>query len=97
MTNLKNFKVKKFDVEHQRTDNWLYRIRLAKTRNIAQKLIKEGKVRINKVKIQKPSNKLKYGDIITLRKNDQIMVIEVIGFTKRRLDYKKAKTHYQIL
>ena len=97
MTNLKNFKVRKFDVEHQRADNWLYRIRLAKTRNIAQKLIKEGKVRINKVKIQKPSNKLKYGDIITLRKNDQIMVIEVISFTKRRLDYKKAKTHYQIL
>ena len=97
MTNLKNFKVRKFDVEHQRADNWLYRIRLAKTRNIAQKLIKEGKVRINKVKIQKPSSKLKYGDIITLRKNDQIMVIEVIGFTKRRLDYKNAKTCYRIL
>ena len=54
MTNLKNFKAKKFDVEHQRADNWLYRIRLTKTRNIAQKLIKEGKVRINKVKITLP-------------------------------------------
>ena len=48
-------------------------------------------------KIKKPSNKIKFGDVITLNKNDQILVIEVIGFTKRRLDYKNAKTYYQIL
>jgi len=97
MTYPRNMKEREIDTEHQRVDNWLYRLRLAKTRNIAQKIIREGKLRINKVKIQKPSNKLKYGDIITLRKNNQIMVIEVIGFTKRRLDYKNAKIHYQIL
>ena len=82
---------------NQRIDNWLYRLRFAKTRGAAQKIIKDGKVRINKIKIKKPSNKIKYGDIITLNKNNQILVIEVIGFTKRRLDYKNAKTYYQIL
>ena len=82
---------------NQRIDNWLYRLRFAKTRGVSQKIIKEGKVRINKIKIKKPSNKIKYGDIITLNKNDEILVIEVIGFTKRRLDYKNAKTYYRIL
>ena len=82
---------------NQRIDNWLYRLRFAKTRGVAQKIIKDGKVRINKIKIKKTSNKIKYGDIITLNKNDEILVIEVIGFTKRRLDYKNAQTYYRIL
>ncbi len=82
---------------NQRIDNWLYRLRFAKTRGVAQKIIKDDKVRINKIKIKKPSNKIKYGDIITLNNNDEILVIEVIGFTKRRLNYKNAKTCYRIL
>jgi len=82
---------------NQRIDNWLYRLRFAKTRGVAQKIIKDGKVRINKIKIKKPSNKIKYGDIITLNKNDEILVLKVIGFTKRRLNYKNAKTCYRIL
>ncbi len=82
---------------NQRIDNWLYRLRFAKTRGVAQKIIKDDKVRINKIKIKKPSNKIKYGDIITLNTNDEILVIEVIGFTKRRLNYKNAKTCYRIL
>ena len=68
---------------NQRIDNWLYRVRFAKTRGVAQKIIKDDKVRINKIKIKKPSNKIKYGDIITLNKNDEILVIEVIGLQKK--------------
>ena len=49
---------------NQRIDNWLYRLRFAKTRGVAQKIIKDGKVRINKIKIKKTSNKIKYRDII---------------------------------
>ena len=39
------------EMSEQRIDYWLYRIRLAKTRGISQKIIKEGNVRINKCKI----------------------------------------------
>ena len=47
------------EMSEQRIDNWLYRIRLTKTRGISQKIIKEGNVRINKCKIFKPSIKIK--------------------------------------
>ena len=35
------------EMSEQRIDNWLYRVRLTKTRSISQKIIKEGNVRIN--------------------------------------------------
>tara|TARA_B100001113_G_scaffold305014_1_gene265585 strand:- start:155 stop:415 length:261 start_codon:yes stop_codon:yes gene_type:complete len=85
------------EVCEQRIDNWLYRLRFIKTRNNSQKIIKEGNVRINKFKIYKPSIKIKYGDIITINVNKQTLVVVVNGFTKRRLNYKKAQELYKIL
>ena len=85
------------EMSEQRIDNWLYRVRLTKTRSISQKIIKEGNVRINKCKIYKPSIKIKSGDIITINLNKQTLVVLVNGFTKRRLDYKSAQEHYKIL
>ena len=85
------------EMSEQRIDNWLYRIRLTKTRSIAQRMIKEGNVRINKCKIYKPAIKIKFGDIITINLNKQTLVVLVNGFTKRRLDYKSAQEHYKIL
>ena len=85
------------EISEQRIDNWLYRIRLTKTRSLSQRIIKEGNVRINKCKIYKPSIKIKNGDIITINLNRQTIVVLVNGFTKRRLDYKSAQEHYKVL
>ncbi|MBP56744.1 MAG: hypothetical protein CML89_03455 [Rhodobiaceae bacterium] len=85
------------EMSEQRIDNWLYRIRLTKTRSISQRIIKEGNVRINKCKIYKPSIKIKPGDIITINLYNKTLVVVVNGFTKRRLDYKSAQEHYKIL
>ena len=85
------------EVCEQRIDNWLYRLRFIKTRNNSQKIIKDGNVRINKFKIYKPSIKIKYGDIININVNKQTLVVMVNGFTKRRLNYKKAQELYKIL
>ena len=85
------------EMSEQRIDNWLYRVRLTKTRSISQKIIKEGNVRINKCKIYKPSIKIKSGDIITINLNKQTLVVLVNGFTKRRLDYKSAQELYKVL
>ena len=85
------------EMSEKRIDNWLYRIRLTKTRSIAQRIIKEGNVRINKCKIYKPAIKIKSGDIITINLNKQTLVVLVNGFTKRRLDYKNAQECYKVL
>ena len=95
---MKNIDTKNnIEMSEQRIDNWLYRIRLTKTRSIAQRMIKEGNVRINKCKIYKPSIKIKSGDIITINLNKQTLVVLVNGFTKSRLDYKSAQEHYKVL
>ena len=85
------------EMSEQRIDNWLYRVRLTKTRSISQKIIKEGNVRINKCKIYKPSIKIKSGDIITINLSKQTLVVLVNGFSKRTLDYKSAQEHYKII
>ena len=85
------------EISEQRIDNWLYRLRFTKTRAISQNIIKDGNVRINKFKIFKPSIKIKFGDIITINLNKQTLVVMVNGFTKRRLNYKKAQELYKIL
>ena len=95
---MKNIDTKNnIEMSEQRIDNWLYRIRLTKTRSISQRIIKEGNVRINKCKIYKPAIKIKSGDIITINLNKQTLVVLVNGFTKRRLDYKNAQEHYKVL
>jgi len=85
------------EISEQRIDNWLYRLRFTKTRVISQNIIRDGNVRINKLKIFKPSIKIKFGDIITINLNKQTLVVMVNGFTKRRLNYKKAQELYKIL
>ena len=95
---MKNIDTKNnIEMSEQRIDNWLYRVRLAKTRSISQRIIKEGNIRINKYKIYKPSIKIKSGDIITINLNKQTLVVLVNGFTKSRLDYKSAQEHYKVL
>ena len=95
---MKNFATQNnIEVSEQRIDNWIYRIRLTKTRSFSQRIIKEGNVRINKCKIYKPSIKIKSGDIITINLNKQTLVVMVNGFTKRRLDYKSAQELYKVL
>ena len=95
---MKNIDTKNnIEMSEQRIDNWLYRVRLTKTRSISQRIIKEGNIRINKYKIYKPSIKIKSGDIITINLNKQTLVVLVNGFTKRRLGYKSAQEHYKVL
>ena len=94
---MKNFFKNNGIISEQRIDNWLYRLRFFKTRSISQKIIKEGKVRINKYKIYKPSVKIKCGDIITLNYNKETLILKVNGFTIRRLSYKNAQEYYKVL
>ena len=81
--------------EKQRLDNWLYRVRLVRTRSQAKEIILDGCVRINKVKIFKPSNKVTQDDIITIRKRENTFVVRVSGLTNKRLGFKNAISLYE--
>ena len=82
-------------IDEQRIDSWLFRSRLIKSREKAQKIILDGHVKINKIRALKPSVKIKIGDIITLTKLDNIFILSVENFAKNRLNAKEALKLYK--
>ncbi|MFN0217713.1 MAG: RNA-binding S4 domain-containing protein [Hyphomicrobium sp.] len=68
----------------QRLDQWLCNARFAKSRTLAQALIARGKVRLNRVRISRPSQSVKPGDVVTLSLGPRVRVIEVRGLAAKR-------------
>jgi len=81
----------------QRVDQWLWFARLAKSRTLAQALIERGKVRVNRVKIDKASTTVKPGDVLTLSLGPRVVSIEILGIGVRRGPATEAQTLYRDL
>ena len=79
----------------QRIDKWLWYARLVKTRSLASRLILAGKVRINRVRIAKPSQGVKRGDVITATIHRHVRVLKVLETGHRRGPAEEAKTLYE--
>jgi ribosome-associated heat shock protein Hsp15 len=69
---------------NQRVDQWLWFARITKSRTLAQDLIARGKVRLNRVKIDKPSILVKPGDVLTLVVGPAVRSLEVLAIGARR-------------
>ncbi len=80
--------------EQQRIDKWIWHARITRTRTLAQKLIVAGNVRVNKIKIKRPSFQIKPSDVLTIAKNHQVSVIEVQTITLRRGSADDAQKMY---
>jgi ribosome-associated heat shock protein Hsp15 len=87
--------------ESQRVDQWLWFARLFKSRSLAAKLVQAGHVRITRAgettRIEKPSFPLRAGDIITLRLQRKVRVLEVVGAGVRRGPAAEARLLYRDL
>jgi ribosome-associated heat shock protein Hsp15 len=81
----------------QRLDQWLCFARLTKSRTLAQALIERGKVRINRVKVARPSHWVTAGDALTLAMVPHVRVFTVKGFGKRRGPAAEAQALYEEL
>lgn len=71
-------------VASQRLDKWLWFARLAKTRSQAAALVADGKIRLNRVRIDKPAATVKAGDVVTATVHRTVRVLKVVGFLTRR-------------
>ena len=67
----------------QRVDVWLWCVRAFKTRSLAQKQIKSGHVRIDGDRA-KPSDKVKIGQVVVIRRPGAERVLTVQGFLDTR-------------
>lgn len=83
------------DQPRQRIDKWLWFTRIAKSRSIAQKLVLEGQVRINKIRVDKPSRDVLQGDIVTVAIHNRVYVLKVLDTGARRGPAVEAQKLYE--
>jgi ribosome-associated heat shock protein Hsp15 len=81
----------------QRLDKWLWFARMAKTRSLAQRLVTDGKVRLNRERVTKPSHTVKLGDLVTVSLGKQLRLLKVAAFGERRGPAPEAAVLYDDL
>jgi ribosome-associated heat shock protein Hsp15 len=80
-----------------RIDRFLFFIRLAKSRTLAQSIVAEGYVRIDGKRVEKPSEEVRQGSVIALPLHDQVRVLRVIALPQRRGPASEARLCYEEL
>jgi len=80
-----------------RIDKWLWHARFYRTRVLAQAAASDGLIRRNGHRVEKPSVVVAPGDVLTLPKGREIVVIRVIGIAERRGPASEAQRLYEIL
>ncbi len=80
-----------------RLDKWLWYARFCKSRSLASKLCKSGRVRVNRQPVEKPHHEIKPGDVLTFPLGPWVRVIEVVALGMRRGPAAEARALYSDL
>lgn len=81
-------------MEAVRVDKWLWAARFFKTRGLAKTAIENGKIRCDGQRI-KPSRNLRGGELLNIRKDEQVFEIQVVALSDRRGPASQAVLLYQ--
>jgi ribosome-associated heat shock protein Hsp15 len=81
----------------QRLDKWLWFARVVKSRTLAAGLIEAGRVRVNKIKVEKPAHTVKPGDVVTSAIKKDVRVLRVRAAGVRRGPASEAALLYEDL
>ena len=80
-----------------RLDLYLHRIRLVKSRTLAQSLIETGYIRIDGKRVAKTSEQVEIGSTIALPLHGCVRVLRVLALPERRGPALEARTCYEEL
>ena len=78
-----------------RIDRFLFFIRLAKSRTLAQGIIEQGYVRIDGRRVERASDQVDVGSVIALPLHGQVRVLRVLALPARRGPATEARTCYE--
>ena len=78
------------DKLNQRLDQWLWHVRIYKTRQIASKAIVSGNIKVNFNIISKTHYLIKVNDIIEIAINNKFRTLDILKFTNRRISPKEV-------
>ena len=80
-----------------RLDKWLWYARFYKTRSLAAKTVADGKVRVNGVRVTKPSSTVQEGDGLTFSQGEWVRIVHVKALGERRGPAPEAQLIYEDL
>jgi ribosome-associated heat shock protein Hsp15 len=80
-----------------RVDRFLFFIRLAKSRTLAQAVVDEGRVRIDGKRVQKSSEEVRVGSVIALPLRGEVRILRVLTLPARRGPAAEARGCYEEL
>ena len=83
------------DAPAQRLDKWLCFARVVKSRTLAAQLVGGGRVRVNRMRVLKPSHSLHPGDVLTVALRGEVRVLEVLAVGERRGPPQEARLLYR--
>jgi ribosome-associated heat shock protein Hsp15 len=81
----------------QRLDKWLWFARVVKSRTLAATLVTDGKIRVNRARVVKPSHLVKAGDVITAGTHRDVRTLKVLAPGARRGPPSEAMSLYEEL
>lgn len=77
-----------------RLDKWLWYARVVKSRTLAAGLVEDGKVRLNRERMTKPSQAVRIGDVLTISVGPRVRILEVAAMGTRRGPASEAQALY---
>jgi ribosome-associated heat shock protein Hsp15 len=80
-----------------RVDKWLWHARFCKSRSLAQRLLDEGRLRINGNRVTKSHALVSPGDVLTFPKGPDVRVVRVAALGTRRGPASEAAALYEDL
>ncbi len=81
----------------QRIDKFLWFVRLARSRSVAQAMTERGIMRLNGRRVDRAHSPVRIGDLITLAQDDRIRVVRVLKLPDRRGPAPEAQQCYEDL
>jgi ribosome-associated heat shock protein Hsp15 len=81
----------------QRLDKWLWFSRVSKSRTLAAQLIEDGRVRVNRARVVKPSHGVRAGDVLTIVLRGKVQLLRVLAAGRRRGPPSEARQLYETL
>lgn len=78
-----------------RIDKYLWFVRLAKDRSVAQKMAEAGFIRVNGRRIDRSHASIRAGDLITFPHGNSVRIVRVLSLPIRRGPAAEAALHYE--
>ncbi|MVZ97427.1 RNA-binding S4 domain-containing protein [Sphingorhabdus sp. IMCC26285] len=80
-----------------RIDKLLFFLRIAKSRSLAQGWAESGYIRVNGRRIEKGSATVSVGDVITMPRDEAVVIFKLLAMPVRRGPAAEAMACYQML